>query len=224
MTNDRGQLIAIEGISGAGKSAVLERIKEVMESLGYETVVAGGYKKEKFKLWTGNGLGEFIERLIKKDPFIRLPWLSETYLLMSYLALHVEKIIKPSLTDGKIVFYEHYLDSIGVYQLARAMEDRIFNDAKKLIEPMILYSNKELGIIKPNIHIYLEVKPQIAIKRYENRENRHLNQEDKLFIKNIHNLYRDIISKKDYMIESNEGNIKNCVKDIVGIIIPNIRR
>lgn len=224
MTNDRGQLIAIEGISGAGKSSVLERIKEVMESLGYETVVAGGYKKEKFKLWTCDGLGEFIERLIKKDPFIRLPWLSETYLLMSYLALHVEKIIKPSLTDGKIVFYEHYLDSIGVYQLARAMEDRIFNDAKKLIEPMILYSNKELGIIEPNIHIYLEVKPQIAIKRYENRENRHLNQEDKLFIKNIHNLYRDIISKKDYIIESNEGNIKNCVKDIVGIIIPNIRR
>lgn len=224
MTNDRGQLIAIEGISGAGKSSVLERIKEVMESLGYETVVTGGYKKEKFKLWTGDGLGEFIERLTKKDPFIRLPWLSETYLLMSYLALHVEKIIKPSLTDGKIVFYEHYLDSIGVYQLARAIEDRIFNDAKKLIEPMILYSNKELGIIEPNIHIYLEVKPQIAIKRYENRENRHLNQKDKLFIKNIHNLYRDIISKKDYIIESNEGNIKNCVKDIVGIIIPNIRR
>ena len=224
MNNDRGQLIAIEGISGAGKTSVLELIKEEMESLGYETVVAGGYKKEKFKLRTGDSLEEFIERLIKKDPFIRLPWLSETYLLMSYLALHVEKIIKPSLANGKIVFYEHYLDSIGAYQLARAMEDRIFNDAKKLIEPLISYSDKELGIIEPNIHIYLEIKPQIAIERYENRENRQLNQEDKLFIRNIHNLYRDIISKKDYLIKSNEGDINNFVKDIVDIIIPNIRR
>jgi len=224
MNNKKGKLISIEGISGAGKSSVFKNVQLAMKDLGYDTIFSGGYKKKKKKKQTGDGLEKFMIELIKKDPFIRLPWLSETHLLFAYLTLHIDKIIKPSLSEGKIIFYEHYLHSIKVYQLARAMEENILNEAEKVLEPMISYNNVELGIIEPNIHIYLETKPQIAIERYENREKCNLNNANKLFIRNTYNLYSDIISKKDYLIISNEDYIQDCVKNIVNIVISSINR
>ena len=89
--------ITFEGIDGAGKTTQIKSLANLFTELGREYIVTrepGGTELG------GTELGEQIRDILKK---YQLDPKNETLLLYANRLDHVEKLIKPSIKQGKIV-------------------------------------------------------------------------------------------------------------------------
>jgi dTMP kinase len=95
-------LITLEGIDGSGKSTLHQMLQELLADL--DPV----FTREPGATW----LGESVRRAIAEqiDP------ITEATLFVADHAAHLAKIIRPALTDGKLVISDRYSDSRYAYQ------------------------------------------------------------------------------------------------------------
>ena len=104
--------ITIEGGEGSGKSTLLGRL--------YDHLTAQGLSVIKTREPGGTPLGQELRRLILHAHEFELKKRTELFLFLADRAQHVEKVIKPALSDGKIVLCDRFNDSTIAYQgLAR---------------------------------------------------------------------------------------------------------
>ena len=93
--HNKGRLIVVEGLEGAGKTTAMSYIKHFLSTSISNLVVTrepGGTEE-----------GEKIRTLLKSPE--GKGWLPKAQLLLLYAARleHVERVIKPALKDGKWV-------------------------------------------------------------------------------------------------------------------------
>lgn len=103
----KGKFITFEGIDGVGKSTQIQLLAAKLQKLGYEVVVTrepGGTK-----------VAERVREIVL-DAQLPLSTRSEALLFMASRSEHVEKIIRPALTAGKVVLCDRFCDSTFVYQ------------------------------------------------------------------------------------------------------------
>jgi len=103
----KGKFITFEGIDGVGKSTQIQLLAAKLQKLGYEVVVTrepGGTK-----------VAERVREIVL-DVQLPLSTRSEALLFMASRSEHVEKIIRPALTVGKVVLCDRFCDSTFVYQ------------------------------------------------------------------------------------------------------------
>jgi dTMP kinase len=104
----RGRLITLEGGEGAGKSTVLDAVRERLASRGIDVVVT--------REPGGTALGEAV-RAIVLDPARReLCPESELLLMFAARAQLVRELIMPALDAGRWVLSDRFTDASFAYQ------------------------------------------------------------------------------------------------------------
>ena len=142
----RGLFITFEGIDGCGKSTQIDFLTKhftKMKKPVVKTEEPGGTA----------GSNEIRKILLRENNF---QWSVETEALLFMAARndHVEKVIKPSINDNKIVICDRFMDSTLVYQGMRSAS------AKQLSLNLF-----ELIAINPDITFLIDMEPEIALRR-----------------------------------------------------------
>jgi len=104
----KGRLITLEGIEGAGKSSHMQFLAEKLRQAGKDVLLT--------REPGGTDLGEGIrELLLKKNEEVMF---EETELLLMFAARaqHVQQVILPAITEGKMVICDRFTDSSYAYQ------------------------------------------------------------------------------------------------------------
>ncbi len=111
---DRGVLVVVEGINGAGKSSIIKQVAEHFEHEGLSIVV--------YKFPDRNGLfGKRIDRYLKGEVSI-----SSKYDILHMFSANrdtARKAILDDLTCMKIVICDRYVFSAIAYHIPRTVDD-----------------------------------------------------------------------------------------------------
>jgi len=104
----KGRLITLEGIEGAGKSSHMQFIAEKLQKSGKDILLT----REPGGTELGEGIREFLLKKNEQAMF------GETELLLMFAARaqHVQQIILPAMTKGKVVVCDRFTDSSYAYQ------------------------------------------------------------------------------------------------------------
>jgi dTMP kinase len=185
----RGLFITFEGIDGCGKSTQIDFLTKhfaKMKKPVVKTEEPGGTA----------GSNEIRKILLRENNF---QWSVETEALLFMAARndHVEKVIKPSINDNKIVICDRFMDSTLVYQGMRSSQ------AKQL--SLTLF---ELIAINPDITFLIDMEPEIALERALSRST----EEDRFenygisFQRELRKNFLDIAHKHSDRIKIIDGN------------------
>ena len=184
-----GCFITFEGIDGCGKSTQIDFLTKhftKMKKPVVKTEEPGGTA----------GSNEIRKILLRENNF---QWSVETEALLFMAARndHVEKVIKPSINDNKIVICDRFMDSTLVYQGMRSSR------AKQLSLNLF-----ELIAINPDITFLIDMEPEIALKRALSRST----EEDRFenygisFQRELRKNFLDIAHKHSDRIRIIDGN------------------
>lgn len=174
----RGIFISVEGGDGAGKSTQLANIKSYMEERGISAI----FTREP----GGTEIAEKIREIILDPANEGMEDLTEALLYAASRAEHVRKVIAPALEDGMVVVCDRFVDSSIAYQgygrgLGKVVET--------INEPAVN------GYI-PDLTIYLDLEPEIAMNRIANRGHDRLEIEPEDFHERVHQGYLDLIERE----------------------------
>ncbi len=104
----RGRFISLEGGEGAGKSTVLEGVRDALHAHGIEALVT--------REPGGTPAGEAIRRVLL-DPALRgLCAESELLLMFASRAQLVREVVQPALEAGRWVLADRFTDASYAYQ------------------------------------------------------------------------------------------------------------
>lgn len=144
---ESGYLISFEGGDGAGKSTLIEGL--------YTDLVQRGIPVFQTRAPGGTLLGEGIRSLLL-DKKYSLNARSELFLFLADRADHLEKVIFPALSEGKVVLCDRFNDSTLAYQgVARGL-------CVETVRSLCLFATD--GKI-PDLTFYLDVPPAIGLQR-----------------------------------------------------------
>ena len=185
----RGLFITFEGIDGCGKSTQIDFLTKhfaKMKKPVVKTEEPGGTA----------GSNEIRKILLRENNF---QWSVETEALLFMAARndHVEKVIKPSINDNKIVICDRFMDSTLVYQGMRSSR------AKQLSLNLF-----ELIAINPDVTFLIDMEPEIALRRALSRSTK----EDRFenygisFQRELRKNFLDIAHKNSDRIRIIDGN------------------
>ncbi len=144
-TSERGILLAVEGIDGAGKTTQVRKLQQVLKLAG-ETVVSSKEPTD----------GQWGSILRKSAQTGRLSLEEELATFVKDRTEHVERVIQPGLEDGAIVILDRYFYSTIAYQGARGA------DSSKVRNEM------ESRFPVPDAVFILDVDPVVGIHRIAN--------------------------------------------------------
>ena len=105
---ERGKFITLEGGEGVGKSTQISCLGSFLTEHGYEVVTT--------REPGGSPGAEMIRQLLLQGAPTRWEPLTEYLLLSAARRDHIEKVIKPSLEQGKWVICDRFFDSSLAYQ------------------------------------------------------------------------------------------------------------
>ena len=142
--------ISVEGIEGCGKSTLVNGLGQYLKERKIDYVLT--------KEPGSTSIGKIL-RTILLDKKQQISPLTELLLMFSDRLDHLDKVIKPSLEEGKIVITDRYIDSTYAYQGAgRGISKNIIDD---------LVSQTEITI--PDRTILLDLDPKVGLKRASSR-------------------------------------------------------
>lgn len=175
----RGIFITIEGGDGAGKSTQLANIKAYMEERGISAV----FTREP----GGTEIAEKIREIILDPENEGMEDLTEALLYAASRAEHVRKIIAPALESGLAVVCDRFLDSSIAYQgYGRGLGSVVETINEAAVAGYI-----------PDLTIFLDLEPEIAMNRISNRGHDRLEIEAADFHERVHQGYLDLIAKEE---------------------------
>nr|WP_153216302.1 dTMP kinase [Tritonibacter litoralis] len=152
--------LTFEGIDGSGKSTQCKRLAAALEARGHDCVLT--------REPGGSPGAEEIRRLVLEGDPDR--WSAATELLLFTAARrdHLERLIDPSVADGKVVICDRYADSTRMYQgLSRG-------DLRATVDQL-----HELMIGRePDITILLDMDPSTGLARAKGRQGHEERFED----------------------------------------------
>jgi len=142
--------ISVEGIEGCGKSTLINGLGRHLKERKIDCVLT--------KEPGSTSIGKIL-RTILLDKKQQISPLTELLLMFSDRLDHLDKVIKPSLEEGKIVITDRYIDSSYAYQGAgRGISKNIIDDLVSQTEIML-----------PDRTILLDLDPEVGLKRASSR-------------------------------------------------------
>lgn len=103
--SERGKLITLEGVDGAGKSTHISFIANRLREQGRAVLVT--------REPGGTPLAETLREMVLKEP---MDALAETLLMFAARADHVRQVIRPALEAGTWVVCDRFSDATAAYQ------------------------------------------------------------------------------------------------------------
>ena len=142
--------ISIEGIEGCGKSTLVNGLSEHLQNKKIGHVIT--------KEPGSTAIGKILRKILL-DKKQQISPLTELLLMFSDRLDHLDKVIKPSLKEGKIVITDRYIDSTYAYQGAGR------GISKDIIDNLVTQTE----ILLPDKTILLDLDPEIGLKRASSR-------------------------------------------------------
>ena len=151
-TRDTGLFITFEGIDGSGKSTQAKRLADNLRAKGHEVV-------ETREPGGSPGAEEIRALVLQGDPD---RWSAETEILLFTAARrdHMERLILPALSEGKIVICDRFADSTRMYQgLSRG-------DLREVVDTLhALMIGRE-----PDLTLLIDMDPATGLSRALSRQ------------------------------------------------------
>lgn len=104
----KGVFISFEGGEGTGKSTQIKKLASYLKEKGQDVLIT--------REPGGTPEAEEIRALLLKGSIEKWDAMTEALLMLASRRDHVEKLIKPSLQEGKWVLCDRFSDSSWVYQ------------------------------------------------------------------------------------------------------------
>lgn len=145
----KGIFICIEGLDGSGKTTHTHRLVRNLQSKGFDAI----YTTEPSR---GN-LGKFIREIILERKK-RVPRVVEAILFAVDRVEHLEKDVKPALTEGKIVVSDRCVYSSLAYQGAAGLDLEWIKKINRLA-------------LSSDLAFYISVSPEIVINRIHRKKS-----------------------------------------------------
>ncbi len=191
--------ITFEGGEGSGKSTAILEIKRKLELLGYSVVVTrepGGIK-----------IAEDIRNLILDIDNKDMTYETEALLYAASRTQHLHQKVLPALNANQIVLCDRYLDSSLAYQgYGRGLG---FED--------VLSINKYALKYMPQKTFFIDVKPEVALKRIVNRDKQdRLDLEEVDFHNRVYNGFLEVAKKYSDRVEVIDGTL--ALEEIIDIL------
>lgn len=152
MTPNRhsGYFLSFEGIDGAGKSTHLQALATHFLAQGRDVLVT--------REPGGTRLAEKIRSLVLHEA---MDPLTESLLVFAARRSHVQEVIVPALSAGKVVLCDRFTDATFAYQGG----GRGFNWST--LETLERWVQDDLagGLIQPNLTVWFDLAPNLAAER-----------------------------------------------------------
>jgi len=158
---NRGCLFTVEGGEGAGKSTVIARWSEYLQSLGLPVITSrepGGIE-----------IAERIRDILLDRSHTRMDGRTEALLYAAARRQHlVEKVI-PALERGTTVVCDRFIDSSLAYQgYARGLG----------IDDVLAINRFAIGETEPDLTLVLDVDPEVGLSRIQTHRSGEVNRLD----------------------------------------------
>jgi dTMP kinase len=200
---NKGLLITFEGPDGSGKTTQISLLKEHLSNKGFEVI----YTREP----GGTNISEKIREIILDNKNSEMSAMCEALLYASSRAQLVHEIIKPALSEGKIIVMDRFVESSIVYQgIGRNLGvDRIrsINDAAT-------------GGLKPDITFMLTIPfEEGLIRKAKQKSFDRLENSGDDFHRKVYEGYMSLIDSADYIrVVDADRSSEEVHKDIISII------
>jgi len=148
---NRGRLITIEGLDGAGKTTLARGLLEALHARGIDAVL--------LREPGGVAASERIRTLVK-DPDLRVGARAEALLYAAARAQLVEEALAPALAQGRWVLLDRFVDSSLAYQ--GAGRDLGIGDVRAI-------NAFATGGIAPDRTLLLRIDPALGRARQDGR-------------------------------------------------------
>lgn len=200
LSAERGRLVTVEGVEGAGKSTHIGFITNYISAAGYEVVSTrepGGTK-----------LGEAIRTVVLADTDEAVSPEAETLLMFAARAQHIEQVIEPALARGEWVVCDRFTDATYAYQGGgRGMP----------LSRIAILEEWVQGALRPDLTLMLDLDPNIGLERIGKRgkEDR-FDGENLEFFEQVRNVYlrRAAQEMSRYAVVDAEPSVETVRKSI----------
>jgi len=164
--------ITFEGGEGCGKSTQARLIWQELCRRGIPAILT--------REPGGTVLGDKIRKILKIEQGMRIPSQTEVFLFAASRAQLVTEVIRPALTDGKIVICDRFAHSTVAYQsygrgLPRDMVEQVNRQATQNLEP--------------DLTIFLDMPPEQGLARKEQNPKDRFEKEDLFFHRRVRKGY-----------------------------------
>ncbi len=184
-------LIAIEGIDGAGKTTVARYLFEELRRRGYDVVLL----KEPTESEYGRKVRELL-RSGKSNPHLELE------LFLKDREWNVRNNVLPALESGKIVIMDRYYYSTVAYQGASGIDIEYIRRLNERFP-------------KPDLVIILDVRPEVALKRIEDRRRERFERLD--FLRRVREIFLSI--KNNVVVVDAERDLETVKSDVLNVVL-----
>lgn len=147
-----GRFITLEGIEGAGKSTVARLVCDWLaaRSIGVRLTREPG----------GTPLAERVRQIVLERGEETLSPVTETLLVFSARAIHVENLIRPALARGEWVVCDRFTDATRAYQGSGRGVDAAWIDS---------LAGVVHGGLQPDCTLLLDLPPAVGLERARRR-------------------------------------------------------
>lgn len=201
---EKGLFISIEGPDGSGKSTQIRRINSFFEERGYTAVNT--------REPGGTAIGEKIRSIILDKENSEMCAMTEAFLYAASRAQHVAQVIRPALSQGKIVICDRFIDSSIAYQ----------GYGRKLGDCVRIINEYAVSGCMPDITFLMKLDPGVGKKRIREEEADRLEREALQFHRDVYNGYLEIEKKYNDRIVGIDAS--RSVDEIAGDIAGHLQR
>jgi len=201
----KGYFITFEGGEGSGKSTQLKLLSTYFEKSGLPFIAT--------REPGGSENAEKIRSLLVSGAVDSWNPVTETLLFTAARSDHLNRIVKPAITEGKIVICDRFFDSTLVYQgIGKGIGEIYIKSLHNMV----------FGNFMPDLTVILDIAPEIGLKRADARrgnENR-FEQLDIKFHQNIREGFLQIAQNEmeRCVVLDATKDTETLHKQIVGII------
>jgi dTMP kinase len=170
--------ITFEGGEGSGKTTQIKKLRQELQNRGLQVVATrepGGTK-----------LGEHIRNCLLNQEFgITFGPQAELMLFLASRAQHLEEVILPALSEGKIVLCDRFNDSSVAYQ----------GGGRQLgIDKVHHLCASACNNIEPDLTFFLDIEPEEGMNRISRKRDR-LEDESIAFHQRVRQAFLQIAQK-----------------------------
>ncbi len=140
--------VTFEGIEGAGKTTQIRHLFAYLQTRGLDGLVT--------REPGGTAIGRDIRAILLDPGNMDMDFRAELLLYMADRVQHVNKVVKPALSKGRIVLCDRYDDATLAYQgFARGLDVGFIRALYQLV----------LGDFKPDLTFLLDLPPETGLSR-----------------------------------------------------------
>ena len=200
----KGLFITLEGIEGAGKSTAVDFIEDFLTKEGHDVI--------KTREPGGTVIGEQIREILLNNENYTLTNDTELLLVFSARAQHIQEVILPALSSGKIILCDRFTDASYAYQGGgRGIGTSRINLLEKWVQ----------GDLRPNLTLLFDLDVSIGMQRTKKRSDAdRFEREEINFFEKIRNTYLERAKNEPqrFRIINSASSLESVKEQIITIL------